>query len=153
MSPSVVDIIADAIEVLANSTRFSNSMTRYRASHSSTNVASNNVKISYMIEWTITLLTVLQFYYLLMNLFVTYTFSQNYLTPLLSVEQTQSKAPDSVSQWQDPSFQPLSIHVPLQAVLPATAHVKSRRHLWWVSFSSNGIAKIPHRIFQLLTNQ
>ena len=153
MSPSVVDIIADTIVVLANSTRFSNSMTWYRASHSSTNVASNNVEISCMIEWNIILLTVLQFYYLLMNLFVTYRFSQNYLTPLLSVEQTQSKAPDSVSQWHDPSFHPRSIHVPLQAVLPATAHVKSRRHLWWVSFSSNGIAKIPHRTFQWFTNQ
>ena len=71
-----------------------------------------------------------------------------YLTPLLSVEQTQSKAPDSVSQWQDPSFHPRSIQVPLQAVLPAIAQVKSRRHLWWVSFSSNGIAKIRYIMFQ-----
>ena len=78
MSPSVVDIIADTIVVLANSTRFSNSMTWYRASHSSTNVASNNVESIYMINQNTILLTVLQFYYLLMNLLVTYRFGSRY---------------------------------------------------------------------------
>ena len=78
MSPSVVDIVADTIKVLANSARFSNSMTWYRASHSSANVASNNVEISCMIELSIILLTVLQFYYLLINLLVTYRFGTKY---------------------------------------------------------------------------
>ena len=64
----------------------------------------------------------------------------SYLTPRRTGEQTQSKAPVSVSQWHAPSFHPRSIHVPLQTLFPPTAHVISLFSLNLRFSSSKGIA-------------